>query len=106
MTLISRLREPKINIGGIDLAIFDLSATTLAGYIIAKKQNWSIPLTIGGLFITGHMAHNLMDIPTPLTTRINESFATRPEDGITISDLPINNSTDPVGIQEIRYSSF
>ncbi len=104
MQIIRKLREPKIQIANMDLAIFDLSATVLAGYWVARRQNWNIPLTITGTFLLGHIAHNLGGVQTPLSRHINETFARRPEDGVTT--LPIHNSGDPVGLQETRYPTI
>ena len=104
--IIENLREPKINIGGMELAIFDLIATVGAGYIVAEKMKWNKPATIFGAFVVGHLAHNMTDTITPLTSQINQTFQPRPVDGITTADLPINNSTAPVGLNETRFSTM
>ena len=90
----------------MELAIFDLIATVGAGYILADKMKWNKPVTIGGAFVAGHLAHNMTGTETPLTTKINQTFAPRPVDGITTADLPINNSTAPVALNETRFSTM
>ena len=100
------LRKPKFNIGGMDIAIFDVSATIAGGYVLADYMKWNKPKTIVGAFVTGYVVHNMMGVSTPLNDRINQTFAERPVDGIENSDLPINNSTLPVGVNETRYSTM
>ena len=104
--LISKLREPKLNIGGMELAYFDLLGTIGGGYIVAEKMNWNKPATILGAFVVGHLAHNMTGTITPLTSQINQTFQPRPVDGISTADLPINNSTAPVGLNETRFSTM
>ena len=104
--LISKLREPKLNIGGMELAYFDLLGTIGGGYIVADKMKWSKAKTIPAMFALGYFAHNLTGTETPLTTKINQTFQPRPVDGITTADLPINNSTAPVGLNETRFSTM
>ena len=104
--IIESLREPKLNMGGMELAYFDLIATIGGGYIVADKMKWNKPATILGAFIAGHLAHNMTGTITPLTSQINQSFAPRRVDGITTADLPINNSTIPVGLNETRFSTM
>ena len=97
MSLISKLREPKVHLmEGVDVAIFDVSATVMGGYAISKYMKWNTPITILGAFAVGHLAHNSSGTVTPLSTRINEAF----------SDVPVNNSTTPEQTGEIRFSTF
>ena len=104
--LISKLREPKLNIGGMDLAIFDVSATIAGGYLLAERMDWSKAKTIPAVFALGYLVHNMTGTITPLTSQINQSFQPRPVDGITTANLPINNSTAPVALNETRFSTM
>ena len=103
---IQKLREPKLHIGEIDIAIFDVLATIGGGYLLAEKMKWSKTKTIPAMFVAGYFAYNITGTTTPLNTYINQTFAPRPVDGITTADLPINNSTTPVGVNEVRFSTF
>ena len=57
MTLIEELRKPKLPLMGKQVAVFDASMTALAGYLVAKRMEWNTPLTIGGMFLLGHITH-------------------------------------------------
>jgi hypothetical protein len=90
-----KLREQKLNIGGMDIAIADLAGTIGGGYLVAKYMNWNKPATILGAFAIGHLAHNLTGTKTPMSERVNQSLS-----------VPINNSTTPVGENEVRFSTM
>jgi len=91
------LRKPKFNIGCMDIAIFDVSATIAGGYVLADYMKWNKPKTIVGAFVTGYVVHNLTGTSTPLTRKLNDNLGV---------DVPINNSSDPVGLDEVRYSTM
>jgi hypothetical protein len=95
MDLISNLREPKLHLGeGLDVAYFDFLSTIAGGYMVAKYMDWNKPATIGGMFVVGHIAHNMTGTITTLTAKINRTL------------VPINNSTAPVKLNETRVSTF
>ena len=102
MTLLEKLREPKI----AGMAILDITMTIIAGNFLAQKMKWDKKKTIPAMFVAGYLAHNITGTETPLNKYINSTFSVRPENGITPQDLPINNSTDPVKLNEIRFSTF
>jgi hypothetical protein len=93
--LISKMREPKINMGGMDMAIFDLAGTVGGGYMVAKYMNWDKSTTILSAFVLGHMAHKMTGTQTPLSEKIDQTLS-----------IPINNSTTPVAKDEIRFSTM
>lgn len=102
--MIEDLRKYKFHLGDIKVAPFDFGLTILGGYAVAKYMNWNKPATIAGAFVVGHLAHNATGNITPLTARIND---------ITTTNLPINersesfnNSTEPVGVNETRFSTM
>jgi len=101
--MINKLREPKIHVAGVDMAIFDVGATILGGYAVAKVMNWNKPATIFGTFIVGHLVHNATGTNTPLSTKINETFTGVQENP---DKIVINNSTTPVQTNEVRFSTF
>jgi len=96
----NKLREPKIHVAGMDMAIFDLGGTVLGAYAVAKVMNWNKPATIFGAFVLGHLAHNSTGTNTPLSTKINQTFTEDPD------KIVINNSTTPVQTNEVRFSTF
>ena len=100
-SLISKLREPKVHITeGVDVAVFDVSATVLGGYVVAKVMDWSPLKTIPAMFIVGHLVHNATGTSTPLSTKINQTFTEDPD------KININNSLEPVQKNEVRFSTF
>ena len=64
MTLIEELRKPKTPLMGKQVAVFDASMTALAGYLVAKRMEWNAPLTIGGMFLLGHITHLAVGVET------------------------------------------
>ena len=58
-------------------------------------MDWNTPITIFGVFGLGYVTHNMLGVVTPLNTKINETLG-----------VPINNSTKPVKLDEIRYSTM
>ena len=72
--MIDQLREPKIQLLGTDVAVFDLSLTVLATYHLAKRFGvehpliWSPVLGVAG----GYAVHKLLGVDTPLTKRIDQ----------------------------------
>ena len=98
--MINKLREPKIHVAGVDMAIFDVGATILGGYAVAKVMDWSPFKTIPAMFVLGHLAHNSSGVETPLSTKINQTFTEDPD------KIVINNSTTPVQTNEVRFSTF
>ena len=75
--MIDQLREPKIQLLGTDVAVFDLSLTVLATYHLAKRFGvehpliWSPVLGVAG----GYAVHKLLGVDTPLTKRIDQIVA-------------------------------
>ena len=61
-SVIETLRTPRV----AGIAVFDVSATALGGYLIAEKMGWSKPKTIVGFFIFGHATHYFLKIETQL----------------------------------------
>ena len=95
MDLISKLREPKLHLGeGLDVAYFDFLSTIAGGYMVAKYMDWNKPATIGGMFVVGHIAHNMTGTITPLTAKVNSTL------------VPRNNSPTPVALHETRFRTF
>lgn len=73
-TLLEQLRAPRIHIFDINISVFDLSGTLLISYIIAKKMDLNIPLTMFASVPLGYLVHNMFNINTPLTDKINENL--------------------------------
>ena len=91
------LRKPKFNIGGMSIAIFDVGGTIALGYLLADYMKWDKKKTIPSMFVLGYFVHNLTGTDTPLTRKLNDNLGV---------DVPINNSSDPVGVDEVRYSTL
>ena len=109
--MIKNLREPKIHVAGVHMAIFDVGATVLGGYAVAKVMDWSPFKTIPAMFVLGHLAHNSSGVETPLSTKINETFTgvQEPFGRAKLEDpdkISINNSNEPVKKNEVRFSTF
>lgn len=62
--MIKEIRSVRVKIGEKNVAVFDLSATVFAAYLISRKMNWNFPLTIVGTFATGHVTHKLVGVKT------------------------------------------
>ena len=71
-SIIQLLREPRINIFDVDIALFDLSATFLGAYLIAKKMEWNPWITIAGSIPVGYFVHEAFGVSTALNNKINE----------------------------------
>ncbi len=71
MTTLEKLREPRIDIAGMKIAVFDLSATLIVGYIIGKKM-FKVNGLVGsiGLLGLGIVVHEVMDIETEISKKI------------------------------------
>ena len=78
-SIIQLLREPRINIFDVDIALLDLSATFLGAYLIAKKMEWNPWITIAGSIPVGYFAHTIFQVETPLNNKINEMVAGEPQ---------------------------
>lgn len=59
-SVITKLRCYRI--GGV--AILDVSATAVGGYLIAYKMGWSKPKTIVGFFLFGQLSHMALGVST------------------------------------------
>ena len=70
--ILEDLRKPKIHIGDMDIAIFDVLATIGGGYFLAEKMKWDKKKTNPGMFVLGYLAHNMTGTETPLNTYINQ----------------------------------
>lgn len=70
--LLDTLRKPRINIFNVNMSMFDLSATLLISYLIARQFNLNVPLVMFASVPIGYLSHNLFQIETPLTNKINE----------------------------------
>ena len=44
--VIQKLRQPKFPLLGKRVAVFDVTATALGGYLVAEKMGWNKPVTI------------------------------------------------------------
>jgi len=64
MSVIETLRTPRFPLMGKQVAVFDVSMTALAGYLIAERMKWNKPLTIGGIFLVGHLTHLAVGVET------------------------------------------
>ena len=89
------LKSYKVNIGGTPVALFDISGTVLAGYVLGKYMDWDVKKTIPSMFVGEYLFHNMIEVSTPLNDKINESL-----------HIPINNPTNPVGLKETRFSTM
>lgn len=73
-TIIEILREPRIHIFDVNIAMFDLTGTILISYLIAKKLDWNPWITVGSAFPVAYLAHSFFKVETPLNKKINETF--------------------------------
>ena len=62
--MIKELRSHKFPLLGKQVAVFDVSVTALAGYLIADQMRWNKPVTIGSLFVLGHLTHLAVGVET------------------------------------------
>jgi len=62
--IITVLRKPKIKILDKNVAIFDVSATVIAGYYISKYFDLPIYIGIPSTFMVGHLTHKALDVKT------------------------------------------
>ena len=73
MSLIETLRTPRIEIVGMKIAVFDLSMTLIAGYIIGKKLGINPYLSSVGMLGVGIIAHEILGIETEVSKKIKGS---------------------------------
>ena len=66
------LRKPRINIFDVNISVFDLSGTLLISYLIARQFDLNVPLVMFASIPVGYLSHNLFQVETPLTNKINE----------------------------------
>ena len=62
--IITVLRKPKIRILDKNVAIFDVSATLIAGYYISRYFEIPIYIGIPGTFMVGHISHKAIGVKT------------------------------------------
>ena len=74
MEFLQHLREPRINIMNVDIAVFDLGASYLGTYIFSKYildiDNSALISAIAVLPIS-YLAHEFFKVNTPLNDAIN-----------------------------------
>jgi hypothetical protein len=61
---ISILRKPKIRIIDKNIALFDVSATLIAGYYISEYFEIPIYIGIPSTFMVGHLTHKALGVKT------------------------------------------
>jgi hypothetical protein len=71
-TLIEQLRSQRVNIAGVDMAVFDLAGTFVISYYISRKMGWSPSVTVGISLPAGYLTHKLFKVETPLNKKIDE----------------------------------
>lgn len=74
MSIIETLRQPKVNLLGMRLAVFDLGGTLFLSYLLAKQFNLNIPITVASSIPLSVAVHNLVGIKTPLTDKVNSEI--------------------------------
>ena len=62
--IITVLRKPKIKILDKNVAIFDVSATLIAGYYISRYFEIPIYIGIPSTFMVGHLTHKAIGVKT------------------------------------------
>jgi len=62
--IITVLRKPKIKILDKNVAIFDVSATLIAGYYMSKYFEIPIYVGIPSTFMIGHLTHKAIGVKT------------------------------------------
>ena len=62
--IITVLRKPKIKILDKNVAIFDVSATLIAGYYISTYFEIPIYVGIPSTFMVGHLTHKAIGVKT------------------------------------------
>jgi hypothetical protein len=62
--ILTTLRKPRVDIFDVSISIFDLTGTLFISYLIAKKFDLNIPLTMATSIPLGYLAHNLFSIET------------------------------------------
>ena len=73
MSIIEILRTPRIEIIGMKIAVFDLSMTLIAGYIIGKKVGINPYLSSVGMLGIGIVTHEILGIETEVSKKIKGS---------------------------------
>ena len=68
---IDSLRSYKIHLIGIDMALFDISATVLGSYLIAKYFRINPLIVITSSIPVSYLAHKSFGVQTPLTNKID-----------------------------------
>ena len=81
MDILQKLREPRVNIMNIDIAIFDLTASYLGIYLTSKyllglkRPGLTSALTFLPI---SYLAHEYFNVNTPLNDAINSRFNDQP----------------------------
>jgi hypothetical protein len=70
--LLDTLRKPRINIFDVNISVFDLSGTLLISYLIARQFDLNVPLVMFASIPVGYLAHEIFQVETPLTSKIND----------------------------------
>ena len=73
MSLIETLRTPRIEVFDMKIAVFDLSMTLIAGYIIGKKVGINPYLSSVGMLGVGIVTHQILGIETEVSKKIKGS---------------------------------
>ena len=73
MSLIETLRTPRIEVLDMKIAVFDLSMTLIAGYIIGKKLEINPYLSSVGMLGVGIVTHQILGIETEVSKKIKGS---------------------------------
>jgi hypothetical protein len=71
-TLIENLRSQRVNIAGVDMAVFDLAGTFVISYYISKEMGWNPYVTVGLSLPAGYLIHKAVGVETPLNKKIDE----------------------------------
>ena len=70
MTVIEKLRKPRIEILEMRISVFDLSLTLIGGYILGKQLGYNPILMSISMLPLGIVVHEILGIETQISRKI------------------------------------
>ena len=78
LSLITELRQPKLDLFGTQVAVLDLSLTLLGAYLLSKKVGINPYLGMASSIPVGYLTHKIFQVDTPLTNKFDSLTSTPP----------------------------
>lgn len=70
MTFIETLRRPRLEIFDMEIALFDLGGSLMAGYFLGKRLGYNPWLSSIAMIPLGIVVHDIMGVETQINKKI------------------------------------